>query len=94
MYNFATNTTTRESSLTRPVKWDLQLTLTNRYGKQGLIGGICGFWCPHGIAVGIHFMPDAEGRDDVFSGLFCHWKVAPKVRRSLAVQEYEQRVDL
>lgn len=42
-------------------------------------GGMCVLWCPHGIAVGFHIIPKAEGRNDVFSAIFTRWKKAPKV---------------
>ncbi|GAA5994784.1 hypothetical protein JCM11641_008420 [Rhodosporidiobolus odoratus] len=47
------------------------------YGQTGLAGGIMGVWCPHGICVGYHTMPSAEGRNDVFSMLYCYWEKAP-----------------
>ena len=36
-------------------------------------------WCPHLICLGFHKMPKAEGRDDVFSALFCYFNIAPSV---------------
>ncbi|GAA5857666.1 hypothetical protein JCM5353_003309 [Sporobolomyces roseus] len=51
----------------------------NLYGKKlGLIGGLAGFWCPHGVCIGAHIMPTSEGRDDFFAGLYCHREKAPK----------------
>ncbi|KAL8277421.1 hypothetical protein RQP46_010143 [Phenoliferia psychrophenolica] len=51
-----------------------------QYGKKsGIIGGICGGWCPHGVCVGFHFMPHAEGRNDIFSALLTFWAVAPLI---------------
>ncbi|GAA5968822.1 hypothetical protein JCM11641_000745 [Rhodosporidiobolus odoratus] len=51
-----------------------------QYGKkQGLAGGICGLWCPHGICIMYHTMPGAEGRNDVFAALLCYFSVAPEV---------------
>lgn len=47
--------------------------------KNGLTSGICALWCPHGICVGWHFMSADEGRNDIFSSLFVHWKLAPKI---------------
>jgi hypothetical protein len=44
-----------------------------------LTGGMCVIWCPHGIAVGFHIIPKAEGRNDVFSAIFTRWKKAPKI---------------
>jgi hypothetical protein len=46
---------------------------------QRKTGGICVFWCPHGVAVGFHLIPTGEGRNDVFSAIYCHWQNAPKV---------------
>ncbi|GAA5916042.1 hypothetical protein JCM5296_003489 [Sporobolomyces johnsonii] len=51
----------------------------SQYGaKGGLIGGIAGFWCQHGVCVGFHLMPSSEGRDDFFSGIYCYWPEPPK----------------
>ena len=42
-------------------------------------GGILALWCPHGIAVGFHMVPKAEGRNDVFSAIYTRWERAPKL---------------
>ncbi|EJD42793.1 hypothetical protein AURDEDRAFT_67130 [Auricularia subglabra TFB-10046 SS5] len=49
------------------------------YSKQGYTGGIMGFWCTHGICYGFHCIPEGEGRNDAFSGLYTRWRTAPKV---------------
>ena len=49
------------------------------YRKPGLVGGLMVLWCRHSICVGFHIIPTCEGRNDVFSGLYTHWPVAPKV---------------
>ncbi|EJD38753.1 hypothetical protein AURDEDRAFT_71895 [Auricularia subglabra TFB-10046 SS5] len=49
------------------------------YTKHGYTGGIMGFWCTHGICYGFHFIPEGEGRNDAFSGLYTRWRTAPKV---------------
>jgi hypothetical protein len=36
-------------------------------------------WCRHNIALGFHVIPVAEGRNDVFSALLCHWETAPRI---------------
>ncbi len=36
-------------------------------------------WCRHNIALGFHVIPVAEGRNDVFSALLCHWEKAPRI---------------
>lgn len=40
------------------------------YGKKGFTGGLLGFWCTHGICLGFHCIPEGEGRNDVFSGVY------------------------
>jgi hypothetical protein len=35
-------------------------------------------WCTHSICYGFHFIPKAEGRNDVFSAIYTRWEVAPK----------------
>jgi Kyakuja-Dileera-Zisupton transposase len=42
-------------------------------------GGISVIWCQHGIAVGFHIIPKAEGRNDVFSAIYTRWATAPKL---------------
>ena len=37
------------------------------------------FWCPHLVCLGFHKMPKVEGRDDVFSALYCYFETAPSV---------------
>jgi hypothetical protein len=49
------------------------------YKKNNLSGGLMALWCPHLTCVGFHMIPSCEGRNDVFSALFCYWKEAPKV---------------
>lgn len=51
----------------------------NTYSKARLTGGIMVLWCQHSVCVGFHVIPTAEGRNDVFSALFTHWPVAPKI---------------
>lgn len=48
------------------------------YGIHGLTGGIMAAWCPHMICLGFHVIPKGEGRNDVFSALYCYWEVAPR----------------
>ena len=48
------------------------------YGIRGLTGGIMAAWCPHMICLGFHCIPKGEGRNDVFSALYCYWKTAPR----------------
>lgn len=38
-----------------------------------------GLWCKHSVCLGFHCIPKGEGRNDVFSALFTHWKTAPKI---------------
>ncbi|EJD33827.1 hypothetical protein AURDEDRAFT_76662, partial [Auricularia subglabra TFB-10046 SS5] len=47
------------------------------YGRKGLTGGLMVAWCTHSICVGFHCIPRGEGRNDVFSSLFCYWPTAP-----------------
>ncbi|KAK0553335.1 hypothetical protein OC846_002580 [Tilletia horrida] len=49
------------------------------YIKPRRTGGIMAIWCRHAIAMGFHCIPSAEGRDDVFSALFCYWPTPPRV---------------
>jgi len=49
------------------------------YGQKGLTGGLMALWCTHCICIGWHCIPEAEGRDDVFSALFTRWPEAPDV---------------
>ena len=46
---------------------------------NGISGGCMVLWCPHRIALGFHIIPKGEGRNDVFSAIFTHWPVAPKL---------------
>ena len=46
---------------------------------QGITGGAMILWCRHRIAQGFHVISKGEGRNDVFSALYCHWPVAPRV---------------
>jgi hypothetical protein len=47
--------------------------------KNNLTEGIMALWCPHMVCIGFHAMPDCEGRNDVFSAIFCYWQTAPEV---------------
>ncbi|KAJ7595956.1 hypothetical protein C8J56DRAFT_1043056 [Mycena floridula] len=49
-----------------------------RYGEATLTGGLMVFWCTHSICYGFHCIPEAEGRDDVFSALITRWPKAPR----------------
>ncbi|CAD6912608.1 unnamed protein product [Tilletia controversa] len=42
-------------------------------------GGLMALWCRHLICVGLHAIPKAEGRNDVFSAIYRFWPVAPEV---------------
>ncbi|XP_006463774.1 hypothetical protein AGABI2DRAFT_152853 [Agaricus bisporus var. bisporus H97] len=35
-------------------------------------------WCSHSICYGFHFIPESEGRNDVFSTIITRWPTAPK----------------
>ncbi|KZW01031.1 hypothetical protein EXIGLDRAFT_603345, partial [Exidia glandulosa HHB12029] len=48
------------------------------YGKKGLTGGLMVAWCTHSVCIGFHCIPKGEGRNDVFSALFTHWRIAPR----------------
>jgi len=47
--------------------------------KPTLTGGLMAIWCQHLICLGFHKIPKAEGRDDVFSGLYVYFEKAPEV---------------
>ncbi|EJD49951.1 hypothetical protein AURDEDRAFT_58828, partial [Auricularia subglabra TFB-10046 SS5] len=49
-----------------------------QYGCKGLTGGLMVAWCTHSICVGFHCIPRGEGRNDVFSAMFCYWEFAPE----------------
>jgi hypothetical protein len=49
-----------------------------RYTKHKHSGGVVAAWCPHGICVGFHIIPQAEGRNDIFSALFTRWEKPPR----------------
>jgi hypothetical protein len=51
--------------------------LYNEYGERRLTGGIMVCWCSHSVSYGFHCIPKAEGRNDVFSAIYTHWKKAP-----------------
>lgn len=51
----------------------------DQYGKRKLTGGIMVCWCRHSIAYGYHCIPNAEGRNDVFSAMYTRWQSAPEV---------------
>ena len=53
--------------------------LYSTYSKNNLTGGLMALWCPHLVCLGFHKMPICEGRNDVFSAVFCYWEKAPKV---------------
>ena len=48
------------------------------YSKRNLTGGLMGLWCPHLVCLGFHFIPRAEGRNDVFSALWVYFEKAPR----------------
>lgn len=48
------------------------------YGRRGFTGGVMGCWCPHLVCLGFHLIRKGEGRNDVFSALYCYWEKAPK----------------
>ncbi|TFK69140.1 hypothetical protein BDN72DRAFT_870735 [Pluteus cervinus] len=49
-----------------------------QYGEKRLMGGIMAVWCTHSICYGFHFIPSAEGRNDVFAALYTRWPTAPR----------------
>ncbi|GAA95530.1 uncharacterized protein L969DRAFT_101633 [Mixia osmundae IAM 14324] len=49
------------------------------YKKAGLTGGMLLIWCTHLVCYGFHFFESSEGRNDIFSALYCHFERAPKV---------------
>ncbi len=51
----------------------------NKYASayRTLSGGIMVMWCEHRIAVGFHIIARGEGRNDVFSPIYCKWREAP-----------------
>ena len=46
---------------------------------RGITGGAMILWCRHRIAQGFHVIKKGEGRNDMFSALYCHWPSAPRV---------------
>ncbi|EJD35535.1 hypothetical protein AURDEDRAFT_75213, partial [Auricularia subglabra TFB-10046 SS5] len=50
-----------------------------QYGKKGLTGGLMVAWCPHCVCYGFHVISKGEGRNDVFSALYTHWRRPPKL---------------
>ncbi|KAH7066015.1 hypothetical protein BKA62DRAFT_746332 [Auriculariales sp. MPI-PUGE-AT-0066] len=48
------------------------------YGIHGQTSGIMAAWCPHLVCLGFHCIPKGEGRNDVFSVLYCYWEVPPR----------------
>ena len=50
-----------------------------QYKKACLTGGLTILWCTHSIGLGFHIMRKAEGRNEVFSAIYTHWPVAPKI---------------
>ena len=69
----------RDSGVAQNRNTDICNKYYDTYKKQKLTGGLMAFWCPHLVCLGFHMMPTAEGRDDVFSGIFTHWPKAPRV---------------
>ena len=51
----------------------------SQYGENRLTGGIMAVWCTHSICYGFHCIPQAEGRNDVFSAIYTRWEKAPEV---------------
>ena len=51
----------------------------SQYKKAHLTGGLIILWCMHSIGVGFHSMPKAEDCNDVFSAVYTHWSIAPKI---------------
>lgn len=49
------------------------------YSKNGLTGGIFVMWCTHSVCLGFHSIPVAEGRNDVFSAIYTHFRTAPEI---------------
>ncbi|KDQ56421.1 hypothetical protein JAAARDRAFT_132449 [Jaapia argillacea MUCL 33604] len=49
------------------------------YSKNNLTGGILVLWCTHTICLGFHYIPVAEGQNDVFSAIYTQFAVAPEV---------------
>lgn len=50
---------------------------TSTCSKRNLTKGLMALWCPHLVCLGFHAIPDCEGRNDVFSAIFCYWERAP-----------------
>ncbi|KAE8243408.1 hypothetical protein A4X03_0g7774 [Tilletia caries] len=51
----------------------------DEYVKRKRTGGLMALWCTHRLCVGFHVIPQSEGRNDVFSAIYCHWPIAPSV---------------
>ncbi|KZV97791.1 hypothetical protein EXIGLDRAFT_607716, partial [Exidia glandulosa HHB12029] len=49
------------------------------YGRGGLTGGLMVLWCTHSVCYGFHCIPKGEGRDDLFSALYCYFEKMPEV---------------
>lgn len=49
------------------------------YAPNCLTGGILVLWCKHSICLGFHSIPIAEGRNDIFSAIYSHFVVAPRI---------------
>ena len=47
--------------------------------KAGLSAGVLGLWCIHGHSQGFHILKACEGRNDVFSSIYCYFERAPEV---------------
>jgi hypothetical protein len=50
----------------------------SKYTERNQTGGLMALWCRHGICIGFHVIPRAEGRNDVFSALYTRWEKPPK----------------
>ena len=55
-----------------------QSFVSGSHGSQRT-DGIFTWFCRHGICYGFYIIPNAEGRNEAFSFLLKHFKVAPKV---------------
>lgn len=49
------------------------------YSRNKLAGGILVLWCTHGVCLGFHTIPIAEGRNDVFSAIYTRFSIAPEI---------------
>ncbi|GAA94394.1 hypothetical protein E5Q_01045, partial [Mixia osmundae IAM 14324] len=51
----------------------------DEYRKAGLTGGMLLVWCNHLVCYGFHFIETSEGRNDIFTALYCFFRRAPRV---------------